>query len=216
MTRLLLSMALLATSVFAQRTKANPKDGLTCVWIPPGKFLMSCSPSDTECFDWELHSPPINASSEPIPAFIAGPIFRLNGSVGSTQRNTAPPWTCGFGPARSGNLPREEETPGRATAIFNQPPGSTPTAAIGLIRCARSSPTDTASTTLWGTWDYDINAAEVVMIPPAPANSLRNFAAAVDSNSLIASVTSSTRRPVFSSPSTAFFTQTSVTTPQTM
>jgi formylglycine-generating enzyme required for sulfatase activity len=30
-------------------TRVNPKDGLTYVWIPPGKFLMGCSPGDTEC-----------------------------------------------------------------------------------------------------------------------------------------------------------------------
>ena len=27
--------------------KVNPKDGLTYVWIPPGKFTMGCSPGDT-------------------------------------------------------------------------------------------------------------------------------------------------------------------------
>jgi formylglycine-generating enzyme required for sulfatase activity len=27
----------------------NPKDGLTYVWIPPGKFEMGCSPGDSEC-----------------------------------------------------------------------------------------------------------------------------------------------------------------------
>jgi serine/threonine-protein kinase len=31
----------------------NPKDGLTYVWIPPGRFRMGCSPGDTECFDGE-------------------------------------------------------------------------------------------------------------------------------------------------------------------
>ena len=31
--------------------KTNPKDGLTYVWIPPGKFAMGCAPKDAECFD---------------------------------------------------------------------------------------------------------------------------------------------------------------------
>jgi formylglycine-generating enzyme required for sulfatase activity len=31
-------------------TRLNPKDGLTYVWIPPGKFIMGCSPGDGECF----------------------------------------------------------------------------------------------------------------------------------------------------------------------
>lgn len=30
-------------------TKVNPKDGLTYVWIPAGKFMMGCSPGDTGC-----------------------------------------------------------------------------------------------------------------------------------------------------------------------
>jgi formylglycine-generating enzyme required for sulfatase activity len=33
----------------AGATRVNPKDGLTYVWIPPGKFTMGCSPGDSEC-----------------------------------------------------------------------------------------------------------------------------------------------------------------------
>ena len=29
--------------------RVNAKDGLTYVWIPPGKFTMGCSPGDTNC-----------------------------------------------------------------------------------------------------------------------------------------------------------------------
>jgi formylglycine-generating enzyme required for sulfatase activity len=29
--------------------KVNAKDGMTYVWIPPGKFMMGCSPGDAEC-----------------------------------------------------------------------------------------------------------------------------------------------------------------------
>ena len=36
-------------AVVAGTTEVNPKDGLTYVWIPPGKFQMGCSPSDSEC-----------------------------------------------------------------------------------------------------------------------------------------------------------------------
>ena len=35
----------------AGATKVNPKDALTYVWIPPGTFMMGCSPGDTECAD---------------------------------------------------------------------------------------------------------------------------------------------------------------------
>jgi formylglycine-generating enzyme required for sulfatase activity len=47
-----------AAKVGAQTAKAgpsrgavreNPKDGLKYVWIPPGTFMMGCSPGDTEC-----------------------------------------------------------------------------------------------------------------------------------------------------------------------
>jgi formylglycine-generating enzyme required for sulfatase activity len=33
----------------AGTTWVNPKDGLTYVWITPGKFMMGCSPGDTNC-----------------------------------------------------------------------------------------------------------------------------------------------------------------------
>jgi formylglycine-generating enzyme required for sulfatase activity len=39
-----------ASPVAAQaRTKVNPHDDLTYVWIPPGTFQMGCSPHDSEC-----------------------------------------------------------------------------------------------------------------------------------------------------------------------
>jgi formylglycine-generating enzyme required for sulfatase activity len=34
-------------------TRVNPKDGLKYVWIPPGTFMMGCSPGDNECSDIE-------------------------------------------------------------------------------------------------------------------------------------------------------------------
>ena len=38
------------------KTKVNPKDGLTYVWIPPGTFQMGCSPGDSECGNSEKPS----------------------------------------------------------------------------------------------------------------------------------------------------------------
>jgi formylglycine-generating enzyme required for sulfatase activity len=40
---------LLRTPRRAGQTRVNPRDGLTYVWIPPGKFIMGCSPGDEEC-----------------------------------------------------------------------------------------------------------------------------------------------------------------------
>jgi formylglycine-generating enzyme required for sulfatase activity len=34
-------------------TRVNPRDGLTYVWVPPGRFTMGCSPGDDECYDDE-------------------------------------------------------------------------------------------------------------------------------------------------------------------
>ena len=34
-------------------SRVNPADGLTYVFIPPGKFMMGCSPGDSECADDE-------------------------------------------------------------------------------------------------------------------------------------------------------------------
>ena len=40
-------------TILAGAKKVNPKDGLTYVWIPAGKFQMGCSPGDAECGDDE-------------------------------------------------------------------------------------------------------------------------------------------------------------------
>jgi len=37
------------TTIATGAKKVNPKDGLTYVWIPPGTFMMGCSPGDAEC-----------------------------------------------------------------------------------------------------------------------------------------------------------------------
>src|SRR5579859_6278662 len=37
------------TKVTAGPAKVNAKDGLKYVWIPPGTFMMGCSPGDSEC-----------------------------------------------------------------------------------------------------------------------------------------------------------------------
>jgi formylglycine-generating enzyme required for sulfatase activity len=42
-----------STGLRAGDTKVNPKDGQSYVWIPPGSFMMGCSPGDNECTAWE-------------------------------------------------------------------------------------------------------------------------------------------------------------------
>jgi formylglycine-generating enzyme required for sulfatase activity len=49
----LLSAQVPKTTIAAGTKKVNPKDGLTYVWIPPGKFHMGCSPGDAACGDDE-------------------------------------------------------------------------------------------------------------------------------------------------------------------
>jgi formylglycine-generating enzyme required for sulfatase activity len=41
--------ALLDLGLAAGSVRENPRDGLKYVWIPPGTFMMGCSPSDDEC-----------------------------------------------------------------------------------------------------------------------------------------------------------------------
>jgi formylglycine-generating enzyme required for sulfatase activity len=45
--------AKLANLAAATRVEQNPKDGLRYVYIPPGRFMMGCSPGDGQCFDRE-------------------------------------------------------------------------------------------------------------------------------------------------------------------
>jgi formylglycine-generating enzyme required for sulfatase activity len=47
------SAAAVAPPTAPGTTRVNPRDGLTYVWIPPGKFTMGCSPGDSECRDDE-------------------------------------------------------------------------------------------------------------------------------------------------------------------
>jgi formylglycine-generating enzyme required for sulfatase activity len=41
------------TEVKAGRVRTNPIDELNYVWIPPGNFMMGCSPGDSECSNEE-------------------------------------------------------------------------------------------------------------------------------------------------------------------
>jgi formylglycine-generating enzyme required for sulfatase activity len=43
----------------AGTTKVNPKDGLAYVWVPPGSFMMGCSPGDKQCFANEMPARPV-------------------------------------------------------------------------------------------------------------------------------------------------------------
>jgi formylglycine-generating enzyme required for sulfatase activity len=43
----------------ARPAKENSADGLKYVWIPPGTFLMGCSPGDSECYEREKPAHPV-------------------------------------------------------------------------------------------------------------------------------------------------------------
>jgi formylglycine-generating enzyme required for sulfatase activity len=60
---LIVSLAVIVQLAFSQQgrvpagqVRENPKDGLKYVWIPPGTFMMGCSPGDSECSDDEKPS----------------------------------------------------------------------------------------------------------------------------------------------------------------
>lgn len=44
----------------AGEVRENPQDNLKYVWIPPGKFMMGCSPGDSECRDNEKPAHQVN------------------------------------------------------------------------------------------------------------------------------------------------------------
>ena len=46
----------LSDLVVTGAVRLNPRDGLLYVWIPPGNFMMGCSPGDTDCSGWEQPS----------------------------------------------------------------------------------------------------------------------------------------------------------------
>jgi formylglycine-generating enzyme len=46
----------------AGEVRINPKDNLRYVWIPPGKFMLGCSPGDSECCDDEKPAHQVNIS----------------------------------------------------------------------------------------------------------------------------------------------------------
>ncbi|HEY6346879.1 MAG TPA: SUMF1/EgtB/PvdO family nonheme iron enzyme [Bryobacteraceae bacterium] len=100
-------------------TRVNPKDGLTYVWIPPGKFVMGCSPGDSECFDdekparevtiaegfWLGQAPVTQEAFERVmsenPSHFKGPELPME----SVDWNKASEYCGKIG----GRLPREEE-----------------------------------------------------------------------------------------------------------
>ena len=48
------SLSLHPSSGAEPLTRRNTRDGLIYVWIAAGTFVMGCSPSDKECFNWEM------------------------------------------------------------------------------------------------------------------------------------------------------------------
>ena len=79
--------------------KTNSKDGLKYVWIPPGTFMMGCSPGDTECDDSEKPSHQVTITK----GFWMGQtevtveeFWRFIGSTGA-QMPGAPDFNVGWG-----------------------------------------------------------------------------------------------------------------------
>ncbi len=47
------SSAVASPALTAGAMKVNPKDGLTYIWVPPGRFKMGCAPGDLLCYGQE-------------------------------------------------------------------------------------------------------------------------------------------------------------------
>jgi serine/threonine-protein kinase len=79
-------------------TRVNPKDGLKYVWIPPGTFLMGCSPGDSECLGWEKPSHRVTVTKGfwlGQTEVTVGAYRRFAGSIGA-QMPPAPDFNAGW------------------------------------------------------------------------------------------------------------------------
>jgi formylglycine-generating enzyme required for sulfatase activity len=108
--------------------KVNPKDGLKYVWIPPGTFMMGCSPGDTECFDAEkpLHQVMITKGFWMGQTEVTVAAYRrFVGSTG-TQMPAAPNFNAGW---NNQDMPIVNVTWDEATAFCGWAGGRLPTEA---------------------------------------------------------------------------------------
>jgi formylglycine-generating enzyme required for sulfatase activity len=112
----------------AGTVRENPKDGLKYVWIPPGTFMMGCSPGDSECDDDEkpAHQVTITKgfwlgrSEVTVAAY-----RRIAGSVGA-QMPEAPNFNAGWD---NQNMPISNVTWDDATVFCGLAGGRLPTEA---------------------------------------------------------------------------------------
>jgi formylglycine-generating enzyme required for sulfatase activity len=102
---LILFLAVMAQLALPQQASAPPgqvrvnsKDGLKYVWIPPGTFMMGCSPGDNKCHDSEMPSHRVTITK----GFWLG---QTPATVGGYKR---------FAKARGRSMPPEPDIGGRA------------------------------------------------------------------------------------------------------
>ena len=148
---------------------ANPKDGLTFVWIPPGKFEVGCSPGDAGCGGDERPAHEVTITR----GFWLGqtPVTqracqRVTGQDPSSHKGgNLPVETVDWNEAKAycvaigGRLPTEAQREYaarpvprvRATAIWMRLPGTQRTAEAGLVGWDRSCRILSGCTTCWGT-----------------------------------------------------------------
>ncbi|MBI3473109.1 MAG: SUMF1/EgtB/PvdO family nonheme iron enzyme [Candidatus Solibacter usitatus] len=75
------------------KKQVNPKDGLTYVWIPPGEFVMGCSPGDGECRDDEKPAHPVRITR----GFWMGQTEVTHGAYNRFARESGRPGAGGSG-----------------------------------------------------------------------------------------------------------------------
>jgi serine/threonine-protein kinase len=112
----------------ARTVRENPRDGLKYVWIPPGTFMMGCSPGDSECFELEKPSHQVTISrgfwiaQTPV---TVGAYKRFAGATGR-QRPGAPNFNTGWA---NENMPIVDVTWDDAQAYCGWMGGRLPTEA---------------------------------------------------------------------------------------
>lgn len=70
--------------------RVNPKDGLKYVWIPPGTFMMGCSPGDNECYDNEKPSHAVTITKGFWPGQTEVTVAAFKRFIGATGRQMPP------------------------------------------------------------------------------------------------------------------------------
>lgn len=149
------------------KTRINPKDGLTYVWIPPTTFRMGCDLESGGCLGQEVprHSVTLTKGYWMGQTLVTHAAYKkvigVNGaspgmtnypwirSTGTPQTPFAPEWGCDYPLRRSMSGPHAGVSPQIDMVRWIKSPGTAGTAAARRTRLLRNCQTRTGYTTCW-------------------------------------------------------------------